>query len=237
VFLEVPENPTQYQVDHIDRNKENNSAENLQWLDRKAHAAKTSGKKVAQLDLLGRVVAIYPTGRDAAKAVKCSFNSMSETLRGLHKVCGGYRWEYATVEHINSKEEIKVEEHKIALLGKSNYQPVVQKSQDGKVIATYETVKEAAKAMGVTPSAIGLACRKPGRCKGFAWEYAERLVPRAKTRKLLIPQPIENPGLDEFLDSHAHSDEDFLPNSVDDKALDEFLDSHVFTDEGMPHPV
>lgn len=59
--------------------------------------------------------------------------------------------------------------------GKDNIhsRAVKQYTQDGVLVNKYECMKEAGKAVGVTPSAISLGCRGLRKTiKGFVWKYA-----------------------------------------------------------------
>ena len=59
---------------------------------------------------------------------------------------------------------------------KFNARPVEQLTTDGKVIARYDNISQAARALGCDPSTINAVCRGKPRCntaKGYRWRYAE----------------------------------------------------------------
>ncbi len=82
------------EVDHIDSNRINNHALNLQWIDKSTHAIKTSGKRVVQRDLAGKLVAIHASSIDAAKAVEGNAAHLGRALawREGRQSYRGYAW-------------------------------------------------------------------------------------------------------------------------------------------------
>ena len=81
------------QVDHIDGNKANNRATNLQWMSSAEHDAKTkaqkgrkSSAKAASKPVCGRPAGAWVTfdsGADAARRTGCNCGSISKVARGL----------------------------------------------------------------------------------------------------------------------------------------------------------
>lgn len=169
VFLPTPEDSRNFDVDHINGNRNDNTVTNLQWLDKTAHARKTHAKKIAQIDMTGRVVAIHSSVNDAAKVAGCLSQQMSDSVRGLNTYCKGYIWKYATEDLIAAKVDIPVEERKVARAG--YFQPVIQRKRTGSFVAEFETMKDAAFAVHGRRDAISKAARGVLKSyKGFLWE-------------------------------------------------------------------
>ena len=111
-FIDNPQNKTQ--VNHIDGNKANNSASNLEWLtasENQQHAIKNNlhapsyfkgrkgvlsnrSKEVMQLTKDGQFVNYIYSITEAAISVGCKPTSISQALNNKLKTCRGYVWRY-----------------------------------------------------------------------------------------------------------------------------------------------
>ena len=98
-------NPNGYpEVNHIDEDRLNNCADNLEWCDRqynnthgtiRARVATSQGKSVLQLDENGAVIKQWASQGLAAASTGASQTGISACCRGACKQSGGFGWRYA----------------------------------------------------------------------------------------------------------------------------------------------
>lgn len=97
-------NPNHYtEVNHLDENKQNNNASNLEWCTRKHNVnygsrtekqSRKISKPVVGYSSVG--VVRFPSGIAAAKALSVKSSScISACRKGKRKTAYGYRWRYA----------------------------------------------------------------------------------------------------------------------------------------------
>ena len=88
------------QINHIDENKQNNCAENLEWCNAKYNinygehnkkVGKSHCKKVYCVEL-GKV---FESAKLAAMQLGLSDSNIAKCCKGKYKTTGGYHWEYA----------------------------------------------------------------------------------------------------------------------------------------------
>lgn len=108
-FLENP-NGLQ-QINHIDGNKENNKAENLEWCTASQniiHAQKIGLKKinyegiknpksVIQMSLDGNVIGNFESTMDVQRELGFDASNISKACRNVQKSSYGYKWQYANL--------------------------------------------------------------------------------------------------------------------------------------------
>jgi len=94
-------------VNHIDENKINNVASNLEWCTykenlnhgtRNAKAAKALGKAVGQYTRDGKLIKIWQSTHEVERQLGFSNKSISRAARGERKTAYGYVWKYVDEE-------------------------------------------------------------------------------------------------------------------------------------------
>lgn len=93
-------------INHIDENKANNRADNLEWCTAeynnrygthnekiKATKTRTQGKKVAQVDVgSGEILNVFDSITEAAKAVNLTKQAIGWAIAKSTHTAGGFRW-------------------------------------------------------------------------------------------------------------------------------------------------
>ena len=83
-------------VDHIDSDKTNNNASNLQWMTQGDNARKANNKRVCQYNRNGEYIATYESVTEAAHQTRVNRVSISKCCKGYKRYshAGGYIWRY-----------------------------------------------------------------------------------------------------------------------------------------------
>lgn len=102
LFLDPPGDPTRINVNHIDGDKTNAAADNLDWATQREnvqHAVRTglitTTKAVEQYAPDGRLMRTYASISEASRSTGVCLHNISRVLRGLGKTANGFVWKYA----------------------------------------------------------------------------------------------------------------------------------------------
>jgi len=173
-FFGPPDDPEKNTVNHQNREKKDNYVENLEhasMADQVRHVVATGRndfkRAVSQLSLDGKVVAIFKSQKEAEEMTDISRSKICNVCRGNQKTAGGFRWEYVDETQV---EYAPRSPPKVTKLGKRR---VRQLSLDGEHIAEFESLTEAAKAVGGSKSSIWTAVKKRKTSFHYRWEYAD----------------------------------------------------------------
>lgn len=158
-------------VNHIDENKTNNNAENLEWCSHKYNVnygtstmrrAKKMGTKIVRYDKHGNFIDSFYSIREAERCTKISRQNITSVL-DKNLTGGGYVWrEYTGYAPLNISVSIP----------KNSSKEILQYSVDGKFIAKYKSSKEIEKSTNFKRHSILACCRGVlNSAYGYKWRY------------------------------------------------------------------
>ena len=148
-FIENPLNLPQ--INHIDEDKRNNDASNLEWCtpsQNTRHSVHQRSCKINQLTLDGELINTWESSREIERELGFSQGNIIKCCK-RHKNyshVGGYKWEYA--------DPTQQQRHN---------RPIAALTKDGDLIAEYKSAAEAARCLKIRASLIHYCLN--GTCK------------------------------------------------------------------------
>lgn len=158
-------------VNHIDGNRLNNNASNLEWVTHKENMAdvKARGKldtvtarahnkltrSIDKLTMDGEYICTYSSLQEAGKAIDMkSYSHITNVAKGQRNSCGGYKWRYT--DHTETE--------------KFSQRLVTQLGTDGGILQTFSSIREAERVTGFTNLTYHFKTKEqPFQYKGYYW--------------------------------------------------------------------
>lgn len=124
-FIPNPENKDF--VDHIDTDRKNNNVENLRWVTRQENQEnpislkkqkEAISRKVAQYDLNGNLINVFPSITEASKNTGCRIGAIQQVCCGHTYTLKGYIWRYdnevdTVMDIVTKTRRCPTESHKV----------------------------------------------------------------------------------------------------------------------------
>jgi len=144
---------------------------NRYWGELAKNPAANKARLVTQYDLTGKKLKVFNSTKDAEKQTGVSSSTISSVARGKLKSTGGFIWQYG-----DGKKKIDVEKHyestraHVASISK----PVIKYTLQGKRVAEFPSIAEAARSEEVNINIISQAINnKKKSALGFIWKLKE----------------------------------------------------------------
>lgn len=82
------------EINHINKDKTDNRAENLEWCDRQYNIDYSLSKQVAQYDFSGNLINVWKSVNEIQRQLGFSSSHISHCCLGKYKTMYGYVWRY-----------------------------------------------------------------------------------------------------------------------------------------------
>lgn len=172
-------------VNHIDGNKQNNCADNLEWVTAREniqHAIKVglrdphnvpkrygddnhASKPVYQFDICGNLIKIWGGHSEAARGVGCTSCSISHVVDKPGKTMKGFVWLSSAdlFEHWRSDKKNRA----------ARKREILQLSADGEIVRRWGDISEIESEGLFSVSGVKGCCKKDRKTHGgYVWRYA-----------------------------------------------------------------
>ena len=132
-----------------------------------------NSKQVTQYNLQGKKIKTYPSVVSVAKETGISHSHISTRARGIEFSAGGFIWRYGKKARIDMQPMLELTEQRRKANKDAFGKKVTQFSMNGKRLAMFECIKDAAKATGVERGEISKVMRNKNNrfsAGGFYWK-------------------------------------------------------------------
>ena len=172
-------NPNNYPyVNHKDGNRQNNNVSNLEWCtpsQNSLHSSKINKqrfftKRVKQYNMNGEFMLEYNSIKEAALETNTNPEKISEVYNRHRLSTNNYQWRFS-----DDEQDVLIQYNAPTLKKK------VGQYLNGKLINTYDSFSQAARAIGGDEGAISRICSGVNKTHhGFEWKLVEDIVQELK---------------------------------------------------------
>lgn len=127
------------------------------------------GKKVSQYKMNGHRIATFKTINDAAESTDIDRSGIRLVIKGERNSAGGFFWKKG---YGPSQIDLSGYEYGETLRSKRRQCPIRQYSKDGKLLRKFDSIKEAAKEVGIAAATLsGALTGGQKTAAGYVWKY------------------------------------------------------------------